>query len=153
MVKIMHKILPSVSNMADQGRTILQNYCMHNLSTEDSQFIILQLHIAIYKTGTLQTQKPNSMHQKTALEPLVFFKTRYIKISKTKNNNFENKHLGLQCLWLKVHAIAQSFHAYKGTHYAFWFEWQSNYCFDGSVGYGHTTCFSCLISVASDILF
>ena len=32
MIKIVHRNLPGVSNMADQGRIILQNYCVCNLS-------------------------------------------------------------------------------------------------------------------------
>ena len=32
MIKIVHRNLPGVSNMAEQGRIILQNYCVCNLS-------------------------------------------------------------------------------------------------------------------------
>ena len=35
MIKIVHKNLSGVSNMADQGRIILQNYCLCNLSMID----------------------------------------------------------------------------------------------------------------------
>ena len=58
MIKIMHRNLPGVSNMADQGRIILQNYCVCNLSIPFHFFHKPYKLYASLIAAELETDKP-----------------------------------------------------------------------------------------------